>query len=124
MRVSRSRFEALVAQALNDLPDEFQDKMHNVDVVFADWPTRGELRRAGLRRGDTLFGLYQGVPLTKRTTGYGLVLPDKITIYQGPIEAVCRTARQIRQKVRQVVLHELGHHFGIPEERLRELGVY
>ena len=124
MRVSRSRFEALVAQALNDLPDEFQDKMHNVDLVIADWPTRGELRQAGLRRGDMLFGLYQGVPLTKRTTGYGLVLPDKITIYQGPIEAVCRTPRQIRHKVLQVVLHELGHHFGIPEERLRELGVY
>ena len=124
MRLSRSRFEALVAQALNDLPDEFQDKMHNVDLVIADWPTRGELRRAGLRRGDMLFGLYQGVPLTKRTTGYGLVLPDKITIYQGPIEAVCRTPRQIRHKVLQVVLHELGHHFGIPEERLRELGVY
>jgi len=98
--------------------------MQNVDVVIQDWPTREELRRAGLPRGETLFGLYEGVPLTNRTSHYGLVLPDKIIVYQGPIEACCRTARDVRRKVLQVVLHELGHHFGISEERLRELGAY
>jgi predicted Zn-dependent protease with MMP-like domain len=124
MRLSRAGFEALVAEALDNLPGEFQEKMENVDVVIRDWPSRTELGRAGLGRGQTLFGLYEGVPLTRRTGSYGLVLPDKITIYQGPIELYCRSADEIRDKVRQVVLHELGHHFGIPEERLRELGVY
>jgi predicted Zn-dependent protease with MMP-like domain len=93
-------------------------------VVIKDWPTGEEVRRAGLPHGETLFGLYDGVPLTRRTSRYGLVLPDRITIYQGPIEACCRSAEGMRRQVRRVVLHELGHHFGIPEERLRELGVY
>jgi predicted Zn-dependent protease with MMP-like domain len=92
--VNRSRFERLVAEALDGLPPEFQEKM------------------------------YQGIPLTKRSSRYGQVLPDRITIYQGPIEACCRTPFQVRHKVRQVVMHELGHHFGISDERLRELGVY
>jgi len=122
--VDRSRFEGLVAEALDSLPLEFQEKMQHVDVVIKDWPTSEELKRAGLHRGQTLFGLYDGIPLTERTTRYGLVLPDRITIYQGPIEACCHTAEEVRRQVRQVVLHEIGHHFGISEDRLRELGVY
>jgi predicted Zn-dependent protease with MMP-like domain len=98
--------------------------MDNVDVVIEAWASRGEMEKAGLSPDETLFGLYEGVPLTERTTRYGLVLPDKITIYQGPIEAYCRSAEEVRRKVRQVVMHELGHHFGISDERLRELGVY
>ncbi len=118
------QFERIVAEALDSLPLDFQEKMQNVDVVIKDWPTREELRRAGLRHGQGMFGLYDGVPVTERTTRYGLVLPDKITIYQGPIEAFCLSVEEVRRKVWQVVLHELGHHFGISEERLRELGVY
>jgi predicted Zn-dependent protease with MMP-like domain len=122
--VDRRRFEKLVAEALDTLPEEFQEKLDNVDVVIGTWPTREEVRRMGLPRGSTLLGLYEGTPLTERTTSYGLVLPDKITIYQGPIEACCRGAEEMRRKVRHVVMHELGHHFGISDERLRELGVY
>lgn len=122
--MAKARFERLVAEALDGLPLEFQEKMQNVDVVIKDWPTSEEVSRASLPHGGTLLGLYHGVPLTERTTRYGLVLPDKVTIYQGPIEACCRTAEEVRRKVRQVVLHELGHHFGMSEERLRELGIY
>jgi predicted Zn-dependent protease with MMP-like domain len=122
--VNRSRFERLVAEALDSLPPEFQEKMENVDVVIEAWASREEMEKAGLSPDETLFGLYEGVPLTERTTRYGLVLPDKITIYQGPIEAYCRSAEEVRGRVRQVVMHELGHHFGISDERLRELGVY
>jgi predicted Zn-dependent protease with MMP-like domain len=122
--VNRSRFERLVAEALDSLPPEFQEKMDNVDVVIEAWASREEMEKAGLSPDETLFGLYEGVPLTERTTRYGLVLPDKITIYQGPIEAYCRSAEEVRGRVRQVVMHELGHHFGISDERLRELGVY
>jgi len=113
-----------VAQALDSLPPEFQEKLENVEVVIKPWPTREELRSTGLPPGETLLGLYEGVPLTKRTSRYGLVLPDRISIYQGPIEACCPTAVEVRHKVRQVVMHELGHHFGISDERLRELGAY
>jgi predicted Zn-dependent protease with MMP-like domain len=122
--VNRLRFERLVAEALDSLPPEFQDKLENVDVVIKPWPSREEKRSVGLSPGETLFGLYEGVPLTKRTSRYGMVLPDRITIYQGPIEACCRSGEDVRRKVRQVVMHELGHHFGISDERLRELGAY
>jgi predicted Zn-dependent protease with MMP-like domain len=122
--VDRSQFERLVAEALDGLPSEFQESIENAEVVIKAWPSRAELERAGLSRGETLFGLYEGVPLTERTTRYGLVLPDKITIYQGPIMACCRSPDEVRRKVRQVVMHEVGHHFGISDERLRELGVY
>ena len=122
--MNRSRFERLVAEALDSLPPEFQEKMDNVDVVIEAWASREEMEKAGLSPDETLFGLYEGVPLTERTTRYGLVLPDKITIYQGPIEAYCRSAEEVRRKVRQVVMHELGHHFGISDERLRGLGAY
>ena len=122
--MNRSRFERLVAEALDSLPHEFQEKMENVDVVIEAWPSREQVRRMGLPPGQTLLGLYEGVPLTERTSRYGMVLPDRITIYQGPVEACCRSAREIRRQVRQVVMHELGHHFGISDERLRDLGAY
>jgi len=117
-------FEELVAEALDGLPPDIQEKLENVEVVVEWRPTPGQLRRLGLGPGHTLFGLYEGVPLTERTSYYGLVLPDKITIFRQPIEAHCHSEDQVRQKVRRTVLHELAHHFGISDERLRELGVY
>jgi predicted Zn-dependent protease with MMP-like domain len=120
--LGREAFERLVAEALDALPQEFQERLDNVDLVVETWPTRLHLAQAGLRPGQTLFGLYQGIPLTRRTRNYGLVLPDKITIFQGPIEASCRTEAEIRWRVQRTVVHEIAHHFGISDERLRELG--
>jgi predicted Zn-dependent protease with MMP-like domain len=117
-------FEQLVVQALDDLPEFFKEKLQNVEVVVADWPTRAELQAVGLKPGQLLFGLYQGIPQTKRTSHYGLVLPDKITIYRLPIEQICRTREQIIRQVQRTVKHELAHHFGIDDDRLRELGAY
>ncbi|MCJ7667984.1 MAG: metallopeptidase family protein [Anaerolineae bacterium] len=114
-------FERLVAEALEELPEEFQKRLDNVDVVVAAEPTRVQRERAGIGSHQTLFGLYEGVPLTKRDRGYHLVLPDKITIFQRPMEAVCRTDEEIRNLVRKTVMHEIAHHFGIGDERLREL---
>jgi predicted Zn-dependent protease with MMP-like domain len=113
-----------VAEALDSLPPDIQEKLENVEVVVEWRPSLAQLRRLGLGPGHTLFGLYEGVPLTGRTSGYGMVLPDKITIFRQPIEARCRSDDQVRQKVRRTVLHELAHHFGISDRRLRELGVY
>jgi len=117
-------FEQLVVQALDELPEFFQKKLQNIEVVVADQPTPAELRSVGLGPGRLLLGLYQGIPLTKRTGHYSLVLPYKITIYHLPIEQVCRTRAQVVRQVQRTVKHEIAHHFGISDDRLRELGAY
>jgi predicted Zn-dependent protease with MMP-like domain len=119
--MEREKFEALVARAIENLPSEFQRKLENVDVVVEEWPTPGQLRQAKHIHPIQLLGLYQGVPQTRRGRGYGLVLPDKISIFQKPIEAQCRFGDEIEAKVEEVVRHEIAHHFGIDEETLRKI---
>ncbi len=122
--VSREEFERMVLDVLNTLPEDIARYLENVDVVIARWPTREELLRAGVPPGQTLLGLYEGVPLTQRGIYYGLVPPDKITIFQGPLESIALNRDDLRARIRRTVLHELAHHFGISDERLRELGAY
>lgn len=95
--------------------------MNNVDVVVEDRASREFLLEMGLRYPSELLGLYQGFPLDRRGFYYGNVLPDKITIFQSPIESMCKTREEIEEKVREVVIHEVGHYFGLDDERLREL---
>jgi predicted Zn-dependent protease with MMP-like domain len=122
--MNRKLFERLVADALDDLPEVFQEKLDNVEVVVEDWPDQETLRLAGVRSHTDLLGLYHGVPQTVRTQNYGLVLPDRISIYQGPIELRCHTVNQARALVSRVIRHELAHHFGIDDDRLQEMGAY
>jgi predicted Zn-dependent protease with MMP-like domain len=122
--MNRQEFEELVIEALDGLPPDIARMLDNVEVTVVSWPSAAALRRAGVGPGQTLFGLYEGVPQTQRTSHYGLVLPDKITIFQGPIVRIRRTPKGIREQVRRTVIHELAHHFGISDERLRELGAY
>ena len=117
-------FERLVAEAMDALPEFFQTRLENVEVVVEDWPDSKTLQRAGVSNPASLLGFYHGVPQTRRTHRYGLVLPDKISIYRQPILLRCRTFEEIRATVFRVVRHEIGHHFGMSDERLRELGVY
>ncbi|MCK6624275.1 MAG: metallopeptidase family protein [Anaerolineae bacterium] len=117
-------FEQLVVQALDDLPEFFQQQLQNIEVVVADWPSEAERQSVGLKSGQLLFGLYHGIPLTKRSSHYGMVLPDKITIYRLSIEQVCRTPEEVIRRVQRTVKHELAHHFGISDDRLRDLGAY
>jgi len=117
-------FEALVAEALETLPEFFREKLNNVVVLVEDWPDRETLRLAGARSPAALLGFYHGIPLTERTSGYNLVAPDEIIIYQKPIERVCRTKAEIIAQVRRTVMHEIAHHFGISDARLREIGAY
>ena len=119
--MDRERFEWLVAKAVDSLPDEFSTKLENIDVVVEEQPTPNQLAEVGLKRGETLLGLYQGVPLTKRGRHYGLVVPDKITVFQKPIEAKCRYDAEIMTEIRRVVQHEIAHYFGIGDARLRQL---
>lgn len=119
--MDRERFQELVAQAVAELPEEFLSQLHNLDVVVEDRPTYSQRRRAGMGSGYTLLGLYEGVPQTRRGRGYGMVLPDKITIFQGSIEARCRSEDEIKAEIQRVVHHEIAHHFGISDARLRQL---
>ena len=124
MMLSSSEFERLAADALDDLPPFFQEQMENVEVLVKAWPTRRELEDAGVEPGYTLLGLYHGIPLTERTHNYGLVPPDTITLYQGPIEREAGSPEDVPRVVRHTVIHEFAHHFGISDDRLRELGAY
>lgn len=120
--MDRERFTLLVRKALDALPEEFIARLENVTVVVEDQPSQCQLDRAKLNHGQTLFGLYEGVPLTKRNGHYGLVVPDKITIFQRPIESACRDDDEIATEIQRVVQHEIAHHFGISDSRLKQLG--
>ncbi|MFN0146503.1 MAG: metallopeptidase family protein [Dehalococcoidia bacterium] len=121
--LERAHFRQLVREAVALLPPELLSRVHNVDIVIERRPTARERKSAGIGPGQTLLGLYQGVPLTMRGEYYNLVPPDKINIYQEPIEDICTTDEEVRDQVRTTVLHELGHYFGIDDERLHELGM-
>lgn len=124
IKISAKKFEALVVQAMEEMPAFFKDRLHNIEVLIADWPTEDELEEAGLEPDELLLGLYQGIPLTERSGDYGMVLPDTITLYRECIAEVCDTPEEIVSEVQQTVKHEIAHYFGISDERLKELGAY
>jgi len=115
-------FEVLVQEALAGLPTEIGQRLDNVAVTVAEWPTASELRQARVDNRGRMFGLYQGVPLTRRGVHYNLVAPDRITIYRGPLLAECHSLDGLREQIRRTVVHEVAHHFGMSEARLSELG--
>jgi predicted Zn-dependent protease with MMP-like domain len=121
-RLRRAEFERLVAQAVESLPPRFLRRLENVEIVVESEPTQEELDHAGVEPGGTLLGLYQGVPQIERGTWYGNMLPDRIVMYQRPIEATARNRRDIRKEIRITLMHEIGHHFGLGEEELSEAG--
>jgi predicted Zn-dependent protease with MMP-like domain len=120
--ISQKSFEDLVRQALETLPGEFYGRLQNVDVVVEDEPTAEQLRTGRVEEGDTLLGLYEGVPLTAREN-YGFVLPDKITIFKRPIEEMCESPDEVVDEVRVTVMHEIAHHFGMDDHELYDLGM-
>jgi predicted Zn-dependent protease with MMP-like domain len=122
MRVGQRAFERLVADALDSLPDAILQMLDNVAVVVADEPTAHQVQRVGLAADEILLGLYEGIPRTERTSGYGAVLPDKVTIFQRTIEETCDTEDELIEAVRHTVVHELAHHLGISDARLIDLG--
>jgi predicted Zn-dependent protease with MMP-like domain len=121
-RLPRAEFEQLVIDAIDSLPEKFLDRLENVDIVVESIPTQAQLLQQGVPEDSLLLGLYEGVPLTVREN-YGFVLPDKITIFQEAIEAVCPSPDQIVQEVRETVVHEVAHHFGLSDEALEALGL-
>lgn len=119
IEVGRARFEELVAEALDTIPDELARHIENVAVMVQDWPTT---RQQGRHRG-MLLGLYEGIALTRRSPmSYSGVMPDRITIFRRPHLRITSDEEQLRRRIAVTVVHEIGHHFGISDARLRELG--
>jgi predicted Zn-dependent protease with MMP-like domain len=118
--MDRSSFEKLVQQSLHRLPRRFKKRLENISVEVEDRPSAELLRDMGITSG-TLFGLYQGVPLTQREWNYGNVLPDRIVIYQRPIESAAASPGEIEEIVLDTVMHEVGHYFGFSDNELYEM---
>jgi predicted Zn-dependent protease with MMP-like domain len=122
--IGKKEFTELAEKAIEKLPGLFREKLDNVDVVVEDEPPVELLRERGRSAGRSLLGLYRGVPLARRNRYYGMVLPDRISIFRKNILAACRTREEVVRKIEHTVAHEIAHHFGISDQRMRELGIY
>jgi predicted Zn-dependent protease with MMP-like domain len=118
---TRERFQRLVAEALDGIPRRFRRAMKNVAVVVEDEPPAHLLEEMEIEPPDSLFGLYQGTPLPERSWSYGNTLPDRISIYQRPIEEACEDDDEIRDCIAETVIHEFGHYFGMDEDQIEEI---
>ncbi len=119
--MTRRQFEALVERALRRLPKKFKDRLANIAVVVEAWADDETLAELDIEPPDTLYGLYRGVDLTHRDSNYGNVLPDTVTIYQGPIEEDCADEEEMAELVRDTVIHEIGHYFGLDDETMEHI---
>ena len=119
----KQAFEELVRAAVESIPNEFLNIMENVDIQVRRWPTKSQLRDAELDDDQTLLGLYVGIPVTERGSGYNMVQPDIITLFQGPIEESCTTDTEVTAQVRDTVIHEVAHYFGISDAELFDWGL-
>jgi len=123
--MTRREFETIVKGILEELPKEFKDKLQNIDIVIEEELDMEAVKRLGLGAKGRLLGLYQGVPLKDRAHYYGMVMPDKITLYKQNIERSCEAGgSDIREEIKHVIQHEIAHHFGISDKRLKDLGIY
>jgi predicted Zn-dependent protease with MMP-like domain len=119
--MDQKEFEKLVQEGIAQIPKKFQKLLENVAIVIDDRPTREQLRKVKLPETAMLFGLYEGVPKTKRGAHYANVLPDKITIFKKAIESVAKDPENIKKIVKRTVWHEIAHHFGLSEKEVRQL---
>ena len=119
--MQRDKFEKIVIDAVTGMPSEFKELLDNIDICIQDWPSREQLKSVGLRDKYELLGLYEGTPRTERDQGYNLVLPDKISIFQKPLEAQCPSARELKDEIVRTVKHEIAHYFGLDDERLEQI---
>ena len=119
--ISREQFQNLVLQALSDLPEDVRHSLQNVDVVVDDVASMSQIVGTGIENAMNLLGLYEGIPLTERY-GYDMVLPDKVTLFQKPIESICDTQEQMAEEISKTLIHEIAHHFGLDDDHLDRLG--
>jgi len=119
--MTRHAFRALVDEALQSIPEDFREAMQNIAIVIEDEPGAATLADVGLTPPDTLLGLYQGTPLTERQWAHGNSLPDKITLYQRPIEDASADEDEVVVAIGETLIHEIGHYFGLSEEEIEEI---
>lgn len=120
--MERKEFERIAEEVIDSLPEIFREKLENVVIIVEDWPSPSDLESLGLKSKENLFGLYRGVPLPKRGAFYGNFPPDCIVIFQKPIEKTFKDINDIKREIAKTVMHEIAHHFGFDEEKLRKLG--
>ena len=121
IHVDEGAFRQIVADAIDAIPEKYGKHIQNVVFVAEDAPTPSQRHKLQLRHDQTLFGLYEGVPLTQRGAGYNLVLPDKITIFRFPILTHCNTLEQVQQAVKHTVWHEVAHYYGLDHPEIEKL---
>ena len=121
VEISDEQFEALINESMDELPQEYIKRLDNVAIVYEDQPSPDQRTKLKLRCGESLFGLYEGIPLTKRGAGYNLVLPDKITIFKLPILHSSHTLTDLKQQVKHTLWHEIAHYYGLDHDRIHYL---
>jgi len=119
--MTREKFEQLVAEAITLIPRRFRREMRNLAIVVEDEPDAELLDEMEIEPPDSLYGLYQGTPLTERTSGYGNTLPDRVTLFRKPIEEDCDDEDDVRAVIGETLIHEVGHYFGLSEEEIEEI---
>ena len=121
--MERARFISLVRRALRDIPDPFRTHLREVDIIVKRRPSAADLRAADLAPDESMYGFYQGTPLTQRSASHNMALPDIIHIYQEPLEEDFEDDGELMAEIRTTVIHEVGHFFGIDDDRLDEMGL-
>ncbi len=121
MDISDEVFAGLISRAMDELPPRFIKRLDNVAITYADEPTREQLTKQGVREGQLLLGLYEGIPQTARGSGYNLVLPDKITIFKKPLLMLARDLDDLYVRIKRTLWHEIAHHYGLDHGRINEL---
>ncbi len=122
-KLNRTEFEKIVREGIKAIPEKFLQKLENVAIVVEEEPTPAQKKKLNIRPDWTLFGLYEGVPQLERGANYSAVLPDKITIFQNPIEAAAGDEKDIKEMVKNTVWHEIAHHFGMDEIQVRQVEI-
>ena len=115
--IPRGQFEILVRKLIEELPVVVRDKMKNIDVVLEDWPSPEQLIGTGIDQREQLLGLYEGIPVPERY-GYDMVLPDKISLFQKPLQGICSSLDELTSEVQQTIIHEVAHHFGLSDRQI------
>ncbi len=121
IQVTNEQFEAIIAEAIDRIPEKYASRLDNVGIFWEDEPSGEQRVQLKLHCNQTLFGLYEGIPLTKRGAGYNLVLPDKITIFKKPIEYASNSVDELKLQVGQTLWHEVAHYFGLDHDRIHKL---
>lgn len=119
--ISDQRFDEFITRAMDELPQEYIRNLDNVAITYDDYPSEEQLRKQGVRKGQLLLGLYEGVPLPARGAGYNLVLPDKITLFKTPILMISHSEQELFERIKRTLWHEIAHHFGLDHDRIDHL---